>query len=103
MFILVIVVYAYFKTKDLIYGTGIQINGIENGSVFDKPFVDFKGQMKNAVLLTINDFPVFINQEGMFDEPIILHAGYNLVTVKSKDKFGKEMEKKYELVYNQAD
>lgn len=100
IFALIIVGYSFFKTRDLLYGTQIKIEGIESGAVFYKPLVDFKGQMKNSVLLTINDSLVFINQEGVFDEPILLHPGYNLVTVKSEDKFGKKMEKKYELMYN---
>ncbi len=103
IFVLIIISYSYSKTKNLLLGSRIRIEGIENGDVFDKPLIVFKGQMKNSVLLTINDAPVFLSQEGMFDEPVILHPGYNLVIVKAEDKFGKKMEKKYELVYNQAD
>ena len=47
----------------------------------------------------MNDRKIFIDQQGNFKEKILLSYGYNIITMKANDKFGRNTKKKLELIY----
>jgi hypothetical protein len=57
---------------------------------------------RNASELTIDDRAVETDQDGNFKEPLILLSGYNIITIKADDKFGKHLEKKYRVVLEES-
>ena len=97
VFFVIILGYSYYKTKDLFRGVRLEVEGIENGEIISSPDVILTGYAKNAVYVSINDREIFISQEGAFNETLILSSGYNIITITSRDKFGKEKEKIFEV------
>jgi len=91
-------VYGYSKTKNLIIGAKISIKTIENGQTVTNPFLNLVGVTKNTAYLTLNDRKIFIDQAGNFQESLLLNEGYNIITIKAKDKFNKETQKDLKLV-----
>ena len=47
----------------------------------------------------MNDRQMFTDEEGEFSEKLLLSYGYNIITVKAKDRFGRETKKTLELIY----
>jgi predicted nucleic-acid-binding protein len=43
---------------------------------------------------------IYIDTEGGFQEDILLYPGINLITIKSLDRFGKEVKKEVSIYYN---
>lgn len=99
-FFLIIIFYAYEKTKNIAGGPQIKVEGISNGETLTNPLVEIKGTVMNVSLLTINGDQTFMDESGRFNKTILLLPGYNLVSVEASDKSGKKVGKEFELVYN---
>src|SRR6187551_589756 len=100
IFVLLLGIFIFAKTRDSIFGARLTVLNITDGQVVTDPFLEIKGQMKNASAITINDSPVLASHDGEFTTQIILYPGYNSITIRTEDKFGKKMEKTYSLIYN---
>lgn len=99
LFFLFIIIYAFFRSKDLIFGVKIKnVNLTDNAKVTDN-ILKVSGNAKNAINLSLNGREISIDQKGNFDETIALLSGYNVVSLKARDKFGDIDEKNYKLIY----
>jgi len=106
---LFIVVYAFFRSKDLLFGVKIEnVNIIVPEALLLENSIskasgtnirNITGIAKNAIKLTLNGREISIDQEGNFNETIILLPGYNIIDIKAQDKFGHIDEKNYQLMY----
>ena len=95
---LFIIVYAFFTSKDLIFGVKIRNVNIVDGAKVTVSVLEITGNAKNAINLTLNGREISVNQQGDFNETISLLSGYNIVNIKAQDKFGKIDEKNYKLI-----
>ncbi len=93
-----IVVYAFFNAKNLILGVKIKNVKIERRTGDEINIIKMTGNAKNAKTLTLNGRNISINQDGNFDETILLLPGYNTLDIKAEDKFGYKDEKNYQLI-----
>lgn len=96
--VIVIITYSFFASRDLLMGPQINIISPENGSVVTEPLVVIHGTTKNINSISLNDRPIFIDQEGRFGEQLLLAPGYTILTLRAKDRFGREVVKRLELV-----
>jgi hypothetical protein len=99
VFVLFIVSYAFFISKDLIFGVKIKNVNITDGTKVTDNILKITGNAKNAVNLTLNDRVISVDQKGNFNETIALLSGYNIISLKAKDEFGNSDEKNYKLIY----
>jgi hypothetical protein len=99
IFIVTLVVYSYTKSKNLLSGPSITILSPQNGSATSSPAINLKGIARNINAIQLNDRPIFIDEEGNFNELVVLASGYNAFRFNAKDKFGREQVKTVEFVY----
>ena len=99
VFFILIVIYAFFRSSDLIFGVKIKNVNVVNGTKVMNAAMDIKGNAKNATELTLNGREISVDQIGNFNETIALLPGYNIINIKAKDKFGYVDEKNYKLIY----
>lgn len=104
VFFILIIFYAFFISRDLIFGVkvkNININGesLISGSTITSEVVKITGNAKNAIKLTLNGREISIDEQGNWNETIILLTGYNTINIKAQDKFGSVDEKDYQLMY----
>lgn len=97
--IILILGYTYFQTKDLIRGPVLIITYPSSGMTMKDSSVEIKGSVKNASYVTMNDRQIFVNEEGKFNEKILLIEGYNVIEIDVKDRFERVESKKLELMY----
>src|SRR6266571_5179997 len=88
VFFLLIILYAFFRSSDLIFGVKIRNVNIKDGSTVTSPTMEVTGVAKNAIFLSLNGREISVDQEGNFNETIALLPGYNIINLKAKDKFG---------------
>ena len=62
VFFLLIIIYAFFRSQDLIFGVKIKNVNITDGEKFANSVVEIKGNAKNAINLTLNGREISINQ-----------------------------------------
>ncbi|OGI63380.1 hypothetical protein A2914_00045 [Candidatus Nomurabacteria bacterium RIFCSPLOWO2_01_FULL_41_21] len=99
VFFIFIIVYGFFRSRDLIFGVKIRDVNIMDGTKITESVNTITGNVKNAVNLILNGREISIDKEGNFKETIALLPGYNIVSIEAKDKFGKSDEKNYQLIY----
>ncbi len=96
---LFIVVFGFFRSKNLIFGVQITDVNITDGATVHESSLHITGNAKNALKLSLNDREISLDQSGNFDETIILAPGYNIINIKATDKFKHVDEKNYQLMY----
>lgn len=92
--------YAYWQSKDYIEGSRITFLEPKDGSSVQTEAVIIEGNAKNIAYISLNDSPIFVDSKGDFREKILLLDGYNIISVKAQDRFGKKTEKNISVVYN---
>ena len=100
---LIIVIYAGYRTKDMITGPVLVVSFPSSGMTFDESLIEVRGEVKNASSITMNDRQIFVNEEGKFKEDFLLSEGYNEVEVEIKDKFDRVRREVLKLVYQPKD
>lgn len=90
--------YAFFRSKDLIFGVKIRDVNIIDGAKYTESVQKITGNAKNAIKLTINGREVSIDQSGNWNEDIALLLGYNILEIRAEDKFGHTDIKNYKLI-----
>lgn len=98
VFFLGIVVYGLFATRDLIRGPYIEISEPVDGMTTASSTVGVKGKVMRVSELTVNDSPVAISTMGDFEDTVLLQPGYNVLSIKVQDRFGKKIEKNLGLI-----
>ncbi|MEI8062057.1 MAG: hypothetical protein WCG97_02055 [bacterium] len=100
VFILFIVSYGFYQSKNLIYGPKISLDGSFNSpQVVNDDIIKLSGTAKNIATISLNDRPISVDETGAFDEKVLLFPGYNVIKLFGKDKFGASTEKMIEVIY----
>jgi hypothetical protein len=98
VFFLFIIVYAFFRSHDLIFGVKIKNVNLTDGATLSENVLKVTGNAKNAVKLTLNGREISIDQSGNFNETITLLKGYNTVSIRAVDQFEYSDEKNYKIM-----
>jgi hypothetical protein len=93
---LVIGVFGYNKMIFVFRGIDIQAS-LEQKEIGTNIF-EIKGLVPTASYVSLNGREIFINKEGQFSESIAILPGFSVITINTRDKFGKIKEKKFEIV-----
>lgn len=98
-FAIVIAGYSLYQARNLLLGPHITITSPHNGATVTNPFIEITGTARNITAITLNDRPIYINESGVFREQLLVPQGYTIMKLAARDKFGRSVEKKLELVY----
>ena len=99
VFFLLIALYAFWGSRDIIYGVKIRNVNIADGGTVTDSVMKVTGTAKNAIKLILDGREISIDQAGNFNETIALFPGYNIINIRAQDKFGYVDEKNYKLMY----
>ena len=99
IFFIFIIAYGFSRSQDLIFGVKIKNVNIIDGTKVANSIIEVKGNAENAIYVALNGREITIDQNGNFNETIALLAGYNIINITAKDKFGYINEKNYKLIY----
>jgi len=94
----IIIGYSFYQFKKIRQGPVLEISS-PSSTIATTSLTEISGQTKNIQSIFLNGRPIFIDEVGNFSEKLLLSYGYNIIIVSAKDKFGKTVEKKLELVY----
>lgn len=97
--IAVIAGYGAFRSKNLVLGPELALSHPSNGALVSDSLVEIRGNAKNISFLTLNDDKIFTDESGDFSERVLLSYGYNVMTLKARDRFGREAVERIELIY----
>ena len=100
VFFLIVIGYAYYEARGMLFGPKISINTTE--LTVSDPFVTIKGHADRIASLLMNGRPISVTEDGVFEEPFVLSPGINHVIFEAKDKYGRMSERIVELVLTDA-
>jgi hypothetical protein len=92
--------YSLFEARFLILGPHITITEPQDGARVSQSVILTKGVAHNIAYISLNDRPIFVDQQGNFEEKVIMFPGLNTMTMRAKDRFGRETDKTIRIVYN---
>ena len=92
--------YTYFQVQNVVTGPVITISSPLHGSTLSSSLVEITGSTRNISSISLNGRQIFIDESAYFREKVLLSPGYNIITLRAKDRFGRETKEILELVYN---
>jgi len=91
--------YAYERSAAVREGVVLSVSGITDGETVTDGTLHLSGIARNATMLSLDDKPVLVDQSGAFSEELLLLPGYNIITLKAEDRFGKKTQKEFRVIY----
>lgn len=91
--------YGLFQARFLIMGPLIVVNEKVAPEQSER-VVTLSGSALNITHLWLNDRPIYTDEHGYFKEDIVLPNGYTTVTLRARDRFGRETRVERPFVHN---
>ena len=88
----IIIGYTVFNSRLLIAGPQIIVKGPETGSVFEDPLIELRGKAKNTSFITLDGNPVYVDEDGNFNEKLLLSPGTSIIKLDATDRFDRAAE-----------
>lgn len=98
--VLVIVGYSLFQAKNLLVGPTFTIETPLDGATLQSEVFTIKGVAHNVASITLNDSPIFIDENGVFEEKLIAPKGYSIIELSVADRFGRRRTEYVHLIQN---
>ena len=98
LFIALIGLYGYSKSSDFLRGPAIVVKTPTDNETIDGSFTTVTGQAKRITKLYLNDYQIFTDKDGYFNESLLLLPGYNILKLRAEDDFERAVVKIIELV-----
>jgi len=99
LFVLTILIYTGFEIRRYATGPELIITRPESGFVSNVSSIEIAGTAVNITEVKVNDNKIFMDEEGHFNQEILLSLGYNVLKVSGVDRFNRETEKILEIMY----
>ena len=99
VFIIVVLVYAYFEAQNLLFGPKITLASEGGAITVRNELIDISGTVENVSSISLDGRPVVIRDTGEFTERILLAEGINTFTFIAADRFGRKRSEVLHVVY----
>tara|TARA_B100000683_G_C12363028_1_gene503852 strand:- start:153 stop:524 length:372 start_codon:yes stop_codon:yes gene_type:complete len=103
VFLLVLGGYGIFQGYDLIRGPILVVTSPLSGSLFNEPVITISGYTKNISYIYLNDYQIYVDEEGYFNQKLVLNEGYNIMTLRVKDRFERETKEELHYILKEED
>lgn len=97
IFFLAVFGYGLFEARGIVLGPRIEID--ETPLEVSEQYVRIQGAATHIATLTMNGAAIPVTEEGVFDEPFLLHMGENVIRFQAADKYGNTTEKTVTIIY----
>lgn len=90
--------YLAFQTKGFVFGSDLVIFSPDNGTHIKSSHIVVKGRAVGMSFLSLDGRNIFTDDEGFFEEELILPYGLNIIMIIGEGRFGKVFEEE-RMVY----
>lgn len=97
---LILVAYSAYQARFLILGPQVIIESHSDGVVVGEPLVLLEGRARNISVISLNDRQIFVDENGRWSEKLIVSKGTSIMTLKARDRLGRETEKRVQIILN---
>ena len=96
--LMLLIAYSLYQARFLILGPQVWITNPRDGQTVEDPIVVLEGRANNIAWISLNDHQIFTDEEGKWIEKLIVSSGISIMTVKARDRFGRETKKSVQIV-----
>jgi len=100
IFLTLVISYGLYQMRGLINGPQIIVDAPIDGSSSSSSLVTIRGRAEQVTKLFLNGEKLTTDHMGRFESQLLLANGYNIIQLNGEDRFGRQVEKKLELVLN---
>ncbi|MEK7635137.1 MAG: hypothetical protein AAB446_01765 [Patescibacteria group bacterium] len=100
--VFLLVAYGLFNSRNLLIGPTIEIFSPNKNIETQENVITINGKAKNITYISLNEKPIFVNKEGLFEEKLLLSPGSNIIEIKAHDRFKKETLRTIRVYYKQS-
>lgn len=101
--LLAFVIFGYTRIYNFSLGPKIFIDYPKDKTVVEQPLIEIIGRVERIAQISLNNKKIYANQDNRFSEPLLLVPGYNILRLRAIDTFGRKVEEKLTLFYNEKD
>ena len=95
---LLLTLYSLYQARFLILGPQVWIESHIDGQTIESPIIILAGRAQNIAWISLNDRQIFTDEKGLWGEKLIVSSGTSIMTLKARDRFGRETEKRVLIV-----
>ncbi len=99
IFFCTLLFFVYHQTRGLLAGASVSVQSPQNGALFHEPTLTLSGTAKKVSFISVNGRQIFTDEDGKFEELLLLAPGYTIITVSAEDTFKRKVQKQIEVVY----
>jgi hypothetical protein len=92
--------YCLYQARFIILGPRIDITSHQDGAIVQEPSITLSGKARNAAWLSLNGRQIYTDEKGLWSEKLILAEGVSIMTLRVRDRFGREASDSVSLVLN---
>lgn len=82
--------YGIWQARDFLAGPRVHLESPEEGVTLETGLLAIRGEAFDIVKLSLNGRTIFTDENGNFEEELLLAPGVNLIEIHAQDKFGHE-------------
>ncbi len=98
LIVVIIASYAVWRSLNYARGPAITIFEPVNGAAASSPVMTIKGRADRVNDLIMNGQMISIDEQGNFNQTIVVFPGLNKITFIANDQFGRSTEKELDIV-----
>jgi hypothetical protein len=83
-----VLIYGVWQARDFLRGPRIYLESPKEGEILGESLLYVKGQALDVSKFMLNGRTIFTDENGNFEEKILLARGVNYVEIYAEDKFG---------------
>jgi len=100
--IILLISYGLFNARNLIMGPTIEIFSPMENMETEENVITINGRAKNITFISLNERPIFVDKQGLFEEKLLLSPGSNTIEIRARDRFKKEVRETIKIYYKQS-
>lgn len=93
--------YGAFQARLFIAGPSLTLS-TNTVVLHDTRVTTLRGTARNVTAISLNDRPIFTDDEGNFREQLVLEYGYTILTLRAEDRYGRKKVLTQPFVYTPA-
>lgn len=97
-FLTLVALYALFQARFIILGPQITLTSPQDGQVATSSLIYVRGVAHNVTFISLDDRPIFLDEQGNFEEKLLVSPGQSTIMIRARDRFGRETEKTTRIV-----
>ena len=99
VFFSLLLLFVFHQTRGLISPASILITSPLNGALVHETLLAVTGTAKKISFISLNGRQIFTDENGAFEESLLLSPGYTIITLSGEDVFKRKIKKQVYVVY----